>query len=306
MSKMFDALRRAEAERKRKARESHRVEESVTQQPKPDNDTAARQSPAQTQPSAPSPQPVQRQQPVPAQAPSRRLTPEAVSQEPPAQDPARTSHNEDTMSEEFLKELGILKNAVDAALKETPRRAIVFTSGNAREGVTTLLTGYAHLVAMSTQKRVLVLEMNARRPAMLWRMGLTHNRGAMDVMAGKCRVDEAIHTLPNAPFDVMPVGDGDAAQLQLLIENGLGRLIAGVRDAYDTVLIDCPPAADCPETPPIASVADGTVVVVHAGRTKREIVQRSVDAIEQTDGRVLGVVLNRKRYYIPNFIYRRI
>jgi protein-tyrosine kinase len=48
------------------------------------------------------------------------------------------------------------------------------------------------------------------------------------------------------------------------------------------------------------------VLVVQSGKTKREVVQRSLDMIAQFDGDVLGVVLNRKKYYIPDFIYRRL
>ena len=38
----------------------------------------------------------------------------------------------------------------------------------------------------------------------------------------------------------------------------------------------------------------------------REIVQRSIGMIEQFEGSILGVVLNRKKYYIPDFIYQRV
>jgi Mrp family chromosome partitioning ATPase len=51
---------------------------------------------------------------------------------------------------------------------------------------------------------------------------------------------------------------------------------------------------------------DGVVLVVHCGRTKRETVERSIKQVQQFRGKVLGVVLNRKRYYIPDFIYRRL
>jgi len=56
----------------------------------------------------------------------------------------------------------------------------------------------------------------------------------------------------------------------------------------------------------LAALADGVVVVVQAGRTKRPVLTRSVDMVSRAGGRVLGMVLNRRRLEIPGFIYRRI
>jgi Mrp family chromosome partitioning ATPase len=84
------------------------------------------------------------------------------------------------------------------------------------------------------------------------------------------------------------------------------RLFEEARRSYDAVIVDAPPIVTCPETPPLAQLVDGVVLVVHCRRTKRETVKRSVAQVEQFKGRVIGVVLNRKRYYIPEFIYRRL
>jgi Mrp family chromosome partitioning ATPase len=53
-------------------------------------------------------------------------------------------------------------------------------------------------------------------------------------------------------------------------------------------------------------VAEGVVVVVQAGRTKRPVLARSIELLRKAGGRVLGTVLNRRRLEIPGFIYRRI
>ena len=56
----------------------------------------------------------------------------------------------------------------------------------------------------------------------------------------------------------------------------------------------------------MTAAMDGIVLVVQCERTKREIVQRALGMIGQFNGKVLGIVLNRKKYYIPEFIYRRL
>ena len=104
----------------------------------------------------------------------------------------------------------------------------------------------------------------------------------------------------------MHVGVADATQIQIHLEREFPHLMQEALKSYDTVIIDAPPIVLSPETPPLAPFVDGVVLVVHSGRTKRETIDRSIKQIRQFQGRVLGVVLNRKRYYIPRFIYRRL
>ena len=61
-----------------------------------------------------------------------------------------------------------------------------------------------------------------------------------------------------------------------------------------------------PETAIFASSTDGVVLVVRANRTRREVVQKAIDVLNKARCRLLGVVLNDRRYPIPGFIYRRI
>lgn len=51
---------------------------------------------------------------------------------------------------------------------------------------------------------------------------------------------------------------------------------------------------------------DGVVLVVRAGKTNREVAGRAVETVRHVGGRVLGVILNRREFPIPDFIYRRL
>jgi Mrp family chromosome partitioning ATPase len=94
--------------------------------------------------------------------------------------------------------------------------------------------------------------------------------------------------------------------IQLHLNAVFPRMLEEALKTYDTVVIDAPPVISAPETPPMAGFVDGVVLVVQAGKTKREVVLRALQSLANFKGRVLGVVLNRKRYYIPEFIYKRI
>jgi Mrp family chromosome partitioning ATPase len=52
--------------------------------------------------------------------------------------------------------------------------------------------------------------------------------------------------------------------------------------------------------------ADGVILVVDAGRTKRRAGLWAKQQIDDAGGKILGVVLNKRKFYIPNWLYRYI
>lgn len=212
----------------------------------------------------------------------------------------------DLFPRDMLRELGILRNSLEAALEKKTGRVLLFTSAMHGEGTTTMAVAYARLLAMHEGHRVVVIELNARTPALAARLGLTTPEGVTHYFSSRRSLESLVSRPAGEAFDAVHVGVADATLIQINLERAFPHLVEEALRMYDTVIIDAPPVVVCPETPPLSPFVDGAVLVVHSGRTKRETVERSVKQIQQFQGRVLGVVLNRKRYYIPYFIYKRL
>ncbi len=56
----------------------------------------------------------------------------------------------------------------------------------------------------------------------------------------------------------------------------------------------------------IASVTDGIILIVDAGASRWQVVRHVVEGLTARQATVLGVVLNKRRHYIPSFIYRKL
>jgi Mrp family chromosome partitioning ATPase len=240
-----------------------------------------------------------RDAPAPAK-PKRRYATDAVRMPSP--------NGSGELPEDFARELGILRNAIDTSLKQKQQRSILFTSASHEEGVTTLASSFARVCGMSGDESVLLIEMNARRPALYVRMGLEGEgpAGLSQILHEGHALSSVVHRDPRLGFDVVHVGDNDPTLLQPHLDKRVPELLAEAKARYDTVVLDVPPVVMAPETPRIAAQVDGVVMVVYCGKTRREIVQRSIHMVEEFEGRVLGVVLNRKKYYIPDFLYERV
>jgi capsular exopolysaccharide synthesis family protein len=231
---------------------------------------------------------------------ARRTEREAAAAPPP---PPKVMAD---VPEGLIRELGILANSIDSALEGKDRRSILFASSTPGEGTSTVAANYARLLAMTREVDVLLCEANIHHPTIARWFGLPGEVGLTTFFSGKGSLSSLIQKTSLEHLDVLPVGAGDPEVIQLQQRQFLPRLLEAALERYHRVILDAPPLADFPETPPMAAMVDGTVLVVHAGRTKREVVQRALGALKQFDARILGVVLNRKKFYIPEFIYKRV
>lgn len=269
MSKMFDSLRRAEAERRRRGERAAQARERPTIEPAPLAPLELPTHPAPVKPGG-------LVRPVPLEG-------------------------------EFLREMGILRNSLDVALGERRRPVIVFASAVGGEGTTTMASAYARLLALEGSRRVLLVELNARRPAFAERWGLKTDAGSTHYFAETRPLSSVTQPLRDTPgVDVVVAGSTDPVKIQLNLERRFPSFVDEARRAYDTVILDAAPLTTSPETPPLAPLVDGVVLVVQSGRTKRQVVQRAIAMVAQFEGTLLGVILNRKKYHIPEFVYRRL
>ena len=208
----------------------------------------------------------------------------------------------------FKRGLMTLRNSIDSELKNNDFRVIMFTSAIAGEGKTTIVTLLARLLALSETDRVLLLDCAILNPEIHTLFGLKNDIGMLDYLDGSATLEEVIRKVDEGFLDIVTIGPSKGADITQPLFNSekMSTFIHTTREMYDYVLIDTSAVLDAPETPIIGSYAQGTVLVVQSGKTKREVIKRAMLMIEKLDGRFLGTVLNRKTYYIPEFIYRRV
>ncbi len=175
---------------------------------------------------------------------------------------------------------------------------IAFTSSSPGEGVSHVVRSFAAELVRHTGK--LVVTVGAQRLQQL---------RAMDYMQlPQLCVNTNLHNLwmlPNKEFDCS-LADTHYAQAdawQREPEFGLERVQA-FRSEFDYTLIDCPALKASYEAPMLAPIVDGMVLVVEADRTKREQIRRAQQTIGMSNGKLLGLVLNKRRYLVPKWLYR--
>ncbi len=247
-------------------------------------------------------------EPEPSRAPSSPpTTPIAESPLPPEAAPVTPWEADATPSlpEDFQRELAGLRLHVDTALADRRPRVLLFTSATPGEGTTTIAASFARVLAQDPAARVLLVDAHTRRPGLALFFGLEATAGLFPALAAGLPVEDLVQPVERHNLHVLPALAGQGGPVHVSAAQLRGFLGAfGVR--YDYVIFDAPPVLEAPETIVLGGVVDTSILVLRAASTKGGVVNRAVDSLANAGVPVLGLVLNRRRFDIPEFIYRRI
>jgi Mrp family chromosome partitioning ATPase len=100
-------------------------------------------------------------------------------------------------------------------------------------------------------------------------------------------------------FSVIPCGAAPTRPLDLEIVDSL---LTRLRPQFDFIVIDGPPVNRYADASVLATKVDGVILVVEADRTPVVEAEAAKRQLDKVGARILGVVLNRRRSYIPAFL----
>lgn len=170
--------------------------------------------------------------------------------------------------------------AVAAGLRLTSSpntsNVILVTSSLPGEGKTTLAVSLAVYLAQ-LPRRVLLIDMDFRRPAVLRELGGTAEVSMADLLLSNRSAAEYIRHLPDYKLDCLPLRRGVGVDpVKLLATEQLPRLLEHLRAQYDCIVIDSAPLMAVTETRLLAPLADTVLLGIRWGRTHRDVASNAV------------------------------
>jgi capsular exopolysaccharide synthesis family protein len=178
-------------------------------------------------------------------------------------------------------------------------RTVLLASPRHGEGTTTVALGLATALAKERDARVLLVEGNFRSPSFSSVLPLTSEVGALDFAAGRATPEALATRLEQLNLSVIAAGaalrpDANVEVIEVLV----GRL----QSQFDFIVIDAPPVNSYADASVLATKIDGVILVVEADRTPVAEAEAAKRQLDRVGARILGVVLNRRRSYIPAFL----
>ena len=173
-----------------------------------------------------------------------------------------------------------------------PPRAIVVTSSLPGEGKTTSSAHLALTVAASGQS-VCLVEADLRRPRLMEYLGLEGAVGLTNVLIGQSELDDMLQPYGTTGVTVLGGGQMPPNPAELLGSPQMRDVLRQLTERFDVTILDSPPLLPVTDAAVLAGIADGALVVVGAGLTRREDLLRSLRRLDQAQARPLGLILNR-------------
>ena len=177
-------------------------------------------------------------------------------------------------------------------------QVIVFTSALPGEGKSTSAINLAISLAQAGAKTILV-EADLRRPKIPVYLEFSNmDHGLSELISGQKKLTTAslkslIRKEESSGLKVLLSGKVPPNPSELLGSAKFDELIGMLRKQFEYVIIDCPPLLPVTDAALVAAKADGAVLVVHAGVTKKPHFIGSRDAMAAVGSTILGVILNK-------------
>jgi len=171
-------------------------------------------------------------------------------------------------------------------------RTLVVTSPTAAEGKTSTVANLGLVFAQSGE-RVLLVSCDLRRPRLAQFFGLDEEAGLTTVLLGEQSLTEVVQQV-SGHDRLWLLGSGrlPANPAELLSGPAARDAFAAMSAEFDLVLIDTPPVLPVTDATLLAKDADGTLLVVAAGQTRRTDLRRAAEKLAQVNAAVMGTLLN--------------
>jgi len=200
-----------------------------------------------------------------------------------------------------------LRTNLQFAGLDKPVQVVVISSANPTEGKTTTAANLAISIAQS-EKRVLLLDCDLRKPAIHKFFGIANSRGLTNILAENIHYQELCITAGIGNLDIITCGPKPPNPSELLGSSRMAAFLECIRQDYDMIVIDSPPVLPVTDAAVLSRIVDGIILVLGCGTTTVEMAVRAKDNIEKVGGRIIGTVINNiptkgNGYYYYNYYY---
>jgi len=240
-------------------------------------------------------------------SPRRRPSPHTTSlhrdEEPPSQikEIELVNHRHPTSS--FAEDYRTVTTSILLSHMDRPHKIMAFTSSLPKEGKTVTVANIAVALAQ-INKQVLILDLDLRKPRLNKIFQIRNSRGLTSYLTGKCSLEEAAHKTHIDNVWLIPSGPIHPNPAALLNSDMMKRLIDGIKEEIDYVLLDTPPVLAVVDALNVSALVESVVMVVQPGKTPKKSFMGAVEQLRNVQANILGVVFNKSDIHTMKYYDR--
>jgi len=209
--------------------------------------------------------------------------------------PAPESHlldlnnSHETPAEEFRT----LRTRLNHLQTLQPLHTVVVTSPSPAKGKTFSAVNLALAQSHLAESSVLLGDFDLRRPIVHNLFQIERAPGLSDYLTGQCTFPQALRRIEGMSLYVLPAGTPVRNPLELLNMRQTRALFEELPRSFNWAIFDTPPLLFSADANLLATMADGTILVVKIGSTTFDNVTRAMQSL--CENNVLGIVANGAR-----------
>ena len=192
-------------------------------------------------------------------------------------------------------------------------KSLLVTSSLPSEGKTTTATNTAISLAQ-TGAKVLIIDADMRRPRLHSVFNIENGEGLSTILSTELSESEILAVIKQdegTKLNLLTSGPIPPNPAELIGSEQMVGLLKLLQGHFTHVVVDSPPITSFTDGVLIASMVDGVILVVHAGKSSRQVVRRARQLLQDVGARIFGVVLNnvnlrsQDNYYYYQSYYHR-
>jgi Mrp family chromosome partitioning ATPase len=181
--------------------------------------------------------------------------------------------------------------------------AVAFCGVEKGVGCSWVCARASQVLVEQTGATVCVVDANLRAPSLHEYFGVQNKPGFAEALRETSSIHEFVEQVEGASIWLMTAGKvGD----ELLYPSRVRSRAAELRNEFDFVLIDTPSILSSGDASLLAQGTDGAILVVGFNMTRRESARKAKQELEAAGVAILGAVLNKRIFAIPESIYKRL
>ena len=196
------------------------------------------------------------------------------------------------LKSEVSESINLVRTALTLSSQGGAPRSVMVTSVQASEGKSSSALAVAISFAR-IGKRVLIIDLDLRRPNVHRLMDLSNKTGASSVLSGQVELGAAVQKSSYPNIDVLTSGPIPPNPVDLFIGDMFSLTLVEAHKVYDMVVVDAPPMLALADAEVLSAYVEQTIFIVESGRNSPKAVIQGMRRLVRNRGQVVGVILTK-------------
>ena len=166
-----------------------------------------------------------------------------------------------------------------------------------------MAAGLASSLAQFGEGKVALVDANLDDPRISLALAEETDPGLSDAFIDGGVAEPPVHPLEQDGLFLIPVGTSAPLLAERLDPQRFVEFLRNWTGSFDYVIVDLPPLTGSNAFAAIAEACEDCVIVVEAGKTRWQVVQRTAEIARLSRLGMLGAVINKRRFPIPAWLY---